>query len=93
VVGEVIGRQPFGVFLRVEDIPEAIGLAEITDLPQDAVLPLLGTRVPARSSAMSRSKLWSDDHLFKGTTAPLFVSGRRSSTLEQVINYRMTSAR
>ncbi|MFC4336143.1 RNA-binding protein [Salininema proteolyticum] len=33
VAGEVIGRQPFGVFLRLEGHPQAIGLAQITAMP------------------------------------------------------------
>ncbi|WP_331757609.1 hypothetical protein [Streptomyces albidoflavus] len=42
VTGEVIGRQPFGVFLRIAGVPDAIGLAEITAMPHGAQL---GTHV------------------------------------------------
>nr|BFF25030.1 hypothetical protein GCM10025732_29950 [Glycomyces mayteni] len=47
VAAEVIGRQPFGVFLRFEDHPDAIGLAEITAMPNCGCLELpdLGVRV------------------------------------------------
>jgi ribosomal protein S1 len=45
VTGEVIGRQPFGVFVAISAIPGAIGLAEITSMPRDAVLPLVGNVV------------------------------------------------
>jgi hypothetical protein len=45
VVGEVIGRQRFGVFLVIDDIPDAIGLAEIITMPREAVLPQLGERL------------------------------------------------
>ncbi|MFD5409308.1 S1 domain-containing protein [Streptomyces nojiriensis] len=33
VTGEVIGRRPFGVFLRIDGVPDAVGLAEITAMP------------------------------------------------------------
>lgn len=45
VTGEVIGRQPFGVFLRVDGVPDAMALAEITAMPQGTDLPVLGARV------------------------------------------------
>ncbi|MFF9211705.1 MULTISPECIES: hypothetical protein [unclassified Streptomyces] len=45
IAGEVIGRQPFGVFLRVEGVPGALGLAEITAMPQGMDLPVLGAFV------------------------------------------------
>lgn len=45
IAGEIIGRQPFGVFIRVEGVPEAVALAEITVMPQGMGLPELGARV------------------------------------------------
>lgn len=45
VTGEVIGRQPFGVFVRVDGVPDAMALAEITAMPQGMDLPVLGARV------------------------------------------------
>ncbi|MFF3085280.1 hypothetical protein ACFVRB_09550 [Streptomyces nojiriensis] len=45
VTGEVIGRRPFGVFLRIDGVPDAVGLAEITAMPHGAELPHLGARV------------------------------------------------
>ncbi|MET9700774.1 hypothetical protein ABZY31_28210 [Streptomyces sp. NPDC006529] len=45
VTGEVIGRQPFGVFLRLDGVQDAIGLVEITTMPRDAELPQVGTHV------------------------------------------------
>lgn len=45
VTGEVIGRQPFGVFLRIDGAQDAIGLAEILSMPHDAELPQVGTHV------------------------------------------------
>ena len=45
VTGEVIGRQPFGVFIAISGVPGAIGLAEIMSMPHDATLPVLGTVV------------------------------------------------
>ncbi|GAA3158160.1 RNA-binding protein [Streptomyces echinatus] len=45
VTGEVIGRQPFGVFIRIDGVPNAIALAEITSMPQGMDLPALGAFV------------------------------------------------
>lgn len=45
VIGEVIGRQPFGVFLRIHGAPDAVGLAEITAMPHGAELPQIGAQV------------------------------------------------
>ena len=45
VTGEVVARQPFGVFIRIDGVPDALGLAEITSLPDDAVLPVVGRRI------------------------------------------------
>lgn len=47
VTGEVVARQPFGVFIRVDSVPDALGLVELTCLP-DGVLPACGTRVRGR---------------------------------------------
>ncbi|MFJ5926632.1 hypothetical protein ACIQF6_28920 [Kitasatospora sp. NPDC092948] len=48
VTGEVVGRRPFGVFMAIDNVPDAIGLAEITAMPPGAVLPSIGTRVSGR---------------------------------------------
>jgi hypothetical protein len=45
IAGEVIGRQRFGVFIRIDGVPDAVGLAEVTAMPHDAELPAMGTRV------------------------------------------------
>jgi hypothetical protein len=45
ITGEVIGRQPFGVFMRIDGVPNAIALAEITAMPHGMDLPALGTLV------------------------------------------------
>ncbi len=45
IAGEVIGRRPFGVFLRIDEVPDAIGLAEIISMPREAAVPQLGERV------------------------------------------------
>ncbi|MDT0468078.1 hypothetical protein [Streptomyces gibsoniae] len=47
ITGEVIGRQPFGVFLCIDGVPNAIALAEITSMPQGMDLPALGAVVSA----------------------------------------------
>ena len=45
VTGQVVGRQPFGVFVEIVGVPNALGLAEITTMPRDVVLPPIGTTV------------------------------------------------
>ncbi|MFF4796486.1 hypothetical protein ACFY2M_44330 [Streptomyces sp. NPDC001276] len=45
ITGEVIGRQPFGVFIRIHGAPDAVALAEITAMPQGMDLPTLGAFV------------------------------------------------
>ncbi|MFE7839126.1 hypothetical protein ACFU53_24665 [Streptomyces sp. NPDC057474] len=45
IAGEVIGRQRFGVFIRVDGVPDAMALAEITVMPQRMDLPALGARL------------------------------------------------
>ncbi|MFF4014314.1 hypothetical protein [Streptomyces sp. NPDC001843] len=42
VTGKVIGRQPFGVFVAIDGVPEAVGLAEIHGSPRGTVPPPLG---------------------------------------------------
>ncbi|MFI8266269.1 MULTISPECIES: hypothetical protein [unclassified Streptomyces] len=55
ITGEVIGRQPFGVFIRLNGHPDAIGLAEITAMPTPGTLPLMGEQV-------SGEVVWHADH-------------------------------
>jgi hypothetical protein len=45
VTGRVIGRQPFGVFLLLDGVSNAVGLAEITAMPHGMELPVLGAAV------------------------------------------------
>ncbi|WP_432178252.1 hypothetical protein [Streptomyces sp. NBC_00063] len=45
VTGEVIARQPFGVFIRVDGVPNAMALAEIAAIPEEMGLPALGTHI------------------------------------------------
>ncbi|WP_406394497.1 hypothetical protein [Streptomyces sp. NBC_00887] len=45
IAGEVIARQPFGVFIRVDGVPNAVALAEITAMPEGMGLPVLGGRI------------------------------------------------
>ncbi|MFI5978536.1 hypothetical protein [Streptomyces sp. NPDC051452] len=42
VTGKVIGRQPFGVFVQLDGVPDAVGLAEIFSSPPGTVPPPLG---------------------------------------------------
>ncbi|MGP4090001.1 hypothetical protein [Streptomyces sp. KR55] len=43
--GEVIGRQPFGVFIRVDGVRDVVELAEITAMPHEVDLPVLRARI------------------------------------------------
>ncbi|GAA2304872.1 hypothetical protein OG879_23950 [Streptomyces caniferus] len=45
ITGEVIGRQPFGVFIRMDGVPNVVALAEITAMPLGMELPALGASV------------------------------------------------
>ncbi|PSL51511.1 hypothetical protein B0I31_12041 [Saccharothrix carnea] len=45
IAGEVIGRQPFGVFIRIDGAPDAVGLAEVTTMPREGELPPMGARI------------------------------------------------
>lgn len=45
VAGEVIGRQPFGVFLSVDGHPDAVGLARVDRKPRCLELPTVGQLV------------------------------------------------
>ncbi|WP_433759519.1 hypothetical protein [Nocardia sp. CA-135398] len=45
VTGTVIGRQPFGVFIHIDQVPDAVGLVRITAMPPDAPLPFWGETV------------------------------------------------
>jgi len=55
VSGEDIGRQPFGVFVQIDGIPNAVGLAEITAMPREMDLPLVGAVITGRV-------IWHADH-------------------------------
>ncbi|MET8754033.1 S1 RNA-binding domain-containing protein [Streptomyces sp. NPDC004667] len=55
VTGEVIGRQPFGVFLAVDGHPDAVGLARIDRMPGCMELPPVGRRVTGEVA-------WHADH-------------------------------
>jgi hypothetical protein len=45
----------FGVFLLLDGVPNAVGLAEITAMPHHMELPALGTTVPGEV-------IWHTDH-------------------------------
>ncbi|MFF9359892.1 hypothetical protein [Streptomyces griseoluteus] len=45
ITGKVVSRQPFGIFIRIEGVPDALGLAEITAMPHGIELPALGAAV------------------------------------------------
>ncbi|QIY64627.1 hypothetical protein HEP85_27145 [Streptomyces sp. RPA4-2] len=40
-----MGRQPFGVVVRVDGAPEAMALAEITAMPEGMDQPAFGARI------------------------------------------------
>ncbi|MFJ8108258.1 S1 RNA-binding domain-containing protein [Streptomyces sp. NPDC096132] len=45
IAGEVVGRQPFGVFLSIDGRPEAVGLARVDRMPRCMELPTVGQLV------------------------------------------------
>ncbi|MFJ4711597.1 hypothetical protein [Streptomyces sp. NPDC088785] len=45
VTGKVIGRQPFGVFVEIDGVPDAVGPAEIVRAPPGTVPPPLGSAI------------------------------------------------
>ncbi|MEV7691108.1 hypothetical protein [Streptomyces bungoensis] len=49
ITGEVIGRQRFRVFIRIDGVPYAIALAEVTAMPLGMDLPDLGASVSAKA--------------------------------------------
>ncbi|MFE6869285.1 S1 RNA-binding domain-containing protein [Kitasatospora sp. NPDC057692] len=55
ITGEVVGRQPFGVFLAIDGQPEALGLARVTAMPRCLGLPAVGQRVTGEV-------VWHADH-------------------------------
>lgn len=55
ITGEVVGRQPFGVFLSIDDRPDAAGLARIDRKPRCMELPTVGQRVTGEV-------VWHTDH-------------------------------
>ncbi|MEU1599792.1 hypothetical protein ABZ468_45135 [Streptomyces sp. NPDC005708] len=55
ITGQVIGRQPFGVFIRIDDALNALGLADIGSMSSGASLPALGAQV-------SGEVVWHTDH-------------------------------
>ncbi|WP_060179375.1 S1 RNA-binding domain-containing protein [Streptomyces sp. IMTB 1903] len=55
VTGEVIGRQPFGVFLSIVGCPDAVGLARVDRMPRCMELPAVGQHVTGEV-------VWHADH-------------------------------
>jgi len=45
IKGEVIGRQRSGLFIRIDGVPNAVGLAEIGSMARDLELPAMGAEV------------------------------------------------
>jgi ribosomal protein S1 len=57
IAAEVIGRQHFGVFLRIADHPDAIGLAEVSAMPNCRCLTL-----PKVGEQVTGAVIWHADH-------------------------------
>ena len=55
VSGRVVGRQPFGVFLLIDGVPDAVGLAEISGMPRSMELPAVG-------AVVAGEVIWHRDH-------------------------------
>ncbi|NEA53829.1 hypothetical protein G3I60_06560 [Streptomyces sp. SID13666] len=50
-----MGRQRFGVFVRIDGVPNAVGLAEVTLMPPEMDLPRMGAVVTGQV-------IWHADH-------------------------------
>ena len=48
VTGRIIGRQPFGVFIDIDQASDAVGLLRATALPRNSDLPTNGEFVGGR---------------------------------------------
>jgi hypothetical protein len=55
ITGQVFSRRAFGVFIRIDHAPNAVGLADIGSMPPGASLPTLGAQV-------SGEVVWHTDH-------------------------------
>ncbi|MFE5481796.1 hypothetical protein [Streptomyces sp. NPDC056527] len=55
ITGQVVECWPFGVFLRIDGVPHAVGLADIGSMPHGASLPALGDQI-------SGAVVWHTDH-------------------------------
>ncbi|WP_327145748.1 hypothetical protein [Nocardia sp. NBC_01327] len=64
VSGVVIGRQPFGVFIQIDQVPDAVGLVRVTALPPDVELPLRGVHVVG-------DVLWHEERNCQVTVTPV----------------------
>ncbi|MFJ9744093.1 hypothetical protein [Streptomyces sp. NPDC101166] len=64
VTGTVIGRQPFGVFIDIDQVSDAVGLLRVTALPRDAELPAKGEFVEGQV-------LWHDPSHFQVIVVPV----------------------
>ena len=58
ITGQVIDRRPFGVFIRIDDVPNALGLADIGSMPNGASLPAQGAQI-------SGKVVWHTDHSYQ----------------------------
>ncbi|MFI5780636.1 hypothetical protein [Nocardia sp. NPDC051570] len=63
VTGTVIGRQPFGVFIRIDQAPDAVGLIRATAVPPDAQLP-------PRDAPIVGEVLWHTEHNWQVIVKP-----------------------
>lgn len=58
ITGQVVACRAFGVFIRIDDVPNALGLADIGSMPPGACLPGLGAQV-------SGEVVWHTDHNYE----------------------------
>lgn len=64
VTGKVIGRQQFGVFISIDQAPDAVGLVRVTALPRD-------TDLPAQGEAVEGQVLWHESRNCQVIVTPL----------------------
>ncbi|WP_405486029.1 hypothetical protein [Nocardia sp. NBC_00511] len=68
MTGVVIGRQPFGVFILIDQVADAVGLVRVTALPP-------GVELPRRGALVAGDVLWHEESNLQVTVTPVGYEG------------------
>ncbi|MGW0435920.1 hypothetical protein ACWDV4_25675 [Micromonospora sp. NPDC003197] len=77
VTGKVTARQPFGVFIGIEGVPDSLGLTEITTVSRDIILPDVGTSIIGEV-------IWHAEHNHQVKLRPLIFPAATAADLASV---------